>query len=1177
MRKVSWSAFLVLSLALCLAIPVMAQTNRGVIVGSITDKSGAGVPDATVKVVNVETEQAFTATTNKEGRYVAPGLLPGRYHVEVSQKGFKTAISDIVDLPVGSTLEVSLALQVGTVAEKVTVTATGTELQTESSNLGEVISGRQITELPLKDRNFTTLAELAPGVSRSLVSVLTDSQAFNQGDGRFGQGDVPGSSNNQGSTESARFSRSGGASISVNGLRPTTNNFSLDGVDNNEPQFGTIGVFPNPDAIQEFKVDTGVSKAEVGRGGANINVDIKSGTNDLHGTLYYYGQNNALNAQNYGLGYARSKNPGNLSLLAPSQLRVNEFGFTVGGPIIKNKLFFFGDYLGQRNATPNAFATVVPTALSRTGDFSEFTTPIIDPQTCATPGDISSGGCRTFVQETGKNAIPSTPACVGCSSTANIIPQAMMLLALYPLPTKLNVTNPNQGNQNYFGVRNNTEKIDSFDVKADYKLSGKNTVSGRYTRDNQERDRANEAPKVPTMGFGAGNEIGNTRQVAVNDVHLFKPTLLNEARFGWTQVSIGILNCGVEGACGISATACQDLGIPNCNTGAPAASGGILTGGFGTGEFEFTGDGGLFLVHSNNFTAADSLTLITGKHTWKFGAEARPRRLDTLDGGRAGGLKGGLQYGPGGGNQSTGNVQSDYLLARPAINATHGGILGGDNPFQLRTTEWAAYVQDDWKVSPNLTVNLGLRYDIYPAYHEASGRIANWDITNRTVIRTKGSGDNILETQKKDFGPRVGLAYNFGPQKKFVARAAYGIFYAQDGVDRPPLTENPPLTRGVNFNGGGFFGGTSNFNLATGPPDATPVDPPVVTPNSNLFFVPLSQKTPMLQQFSFGGQWEFARDWLLDIGYVGTRSHHLLTTRELGAGGNGLGLSKTAAGAVTTTNPNPDSFINSTIAYEDRSSANYNALQTSLEKRFSHNVQGRVNYTWSHNIDDSTGVFNGLGEARGTNGGPANPFNLEGEKSNSSLDRRHLFIANVIWDLPFGHGQQFGANAAGIADKLISGWQWNIIQSAGSGQPFGVLTDSPCPAGAPASCSNIGRVRGDQICANPYAGVTGGEYLNPACFATPSMVVTNLAGRSFVVGNTGRNPYVGPRYVTTDFSVFKNTSFRERYKVQFGMEFFNLWNKANKVVPDTCLCNNFGVFESALPPRQIQYRLKIFF
>src|SRR5713226_2834817 len=528
MQKASWSAFLTLCLVLCLALPAAAQTNRGVIVGSITDKSGGGIAGATVKIVNVATEQTFETTTNKEGRYVAPGLVPGRYRAEVTQKGFKTAGSDVVDLPVGSTLEVSLLLEVGTVSEKVTVTATGTELQTESSNLGEVITGRQITELPLKDRNFTTLAELAPGVSRSYVGILTDATAINQGDTRFGQGDVQNTSNSQGSTEASRFSRSGGGSISVNGLRPTTNNFSLDGVDNNEPQFGTIGVFPNPDAIQEFKVDTGVSKAEVGRGGANINVNYQSGTNALHGSAYYYGQNDKLNAENWGLGRLRAQNPTDATLAAPSRLRVNEFGFTVGGPIIKNKLFFFGDYLGQRNATPNAFATVAPTALSRTGDFSEFTGAITDPQSCATPGDISSGGCKTFVQETGQNIIPSTPALTcphlapnTCFSTANIIPQGLKFLALYPLPTKLNVVNPNQGvsNRNYFGVRNNTEKINSFDVKADYKLSNKNTLSGRYTRDNQERDRANEGPKVPTMGFGAGNEIGNTRQVAVNDVH----------------------------------------------------------------------------------------------------------------------------------------------------------------------------------------------------------------------------------------------------------------------------------------------------------------------------------------------------------------------------------------------------------------------------------------------------------------------------------------------------------------------------------------------------------------------------------------------------------------------------------------------------------------------------------
>src|SRR5260370_4557693 len=248
------------------------------------------------------------------------------------------------------------------------------------------------------------------------------------------------------------------------------------------------------------------------------------------------------------------------------------------------------------------------------------------------------------------------------------------------------------------------------------------------------------------------------------------------------------------------------------------------------------------------------------------------------------------------------------------------------------------------------------------------------------------------------------------------------------------------------------------------------------------------------------------------------------------------------------------------------------------------NVQGRVNYTWSHNIDDSTGVFNGLGESRGTNGGPANPFNLAGEKSNSSLDRRHLFIANVIWDLPFGHNQRYGSSASGGLDKLIGGWQWNIIESAGSGQPFGILSDS-----------GIGRIWADQNCANSSAGAAFDRYLNAACFALPANTVTNLAGGVIPVGNTGRNPYVGPSYNTTDFSVFKNTSFGERYKVQFGMEFFNLWNKVNKVVPNTFLDNvnnnsckpgnaqyspgvncPFGRFDSALPPRQIQYRLMIF-
>jgi len=573
----------------------VAQQDKAAMVGTITDAKHAAVAGAKVTVRHASTGYSFDAVTNDQGRYETPQILPaGDYTVEVSAPGFKTATSQVVTLQIGDIREVNVTLEVGSVSEKITVTAEAPLLNTESSETGAVISGREIVDLPLKDRNFTSLATLTPGVSRTYVGVLTDATAFNQGDFRFGQGDVSGSSNNAGSSEASRFSRSGGASISVNGLRPTNNNFSLDGVDNNEPQFGTIGVFPNPDAIQEFKVETSVAKAEEGRGGATINTIYQSGTNDIHGSLYYYGQNDALNATNWELLHQRANEIAGGATpqkaaqdLPKSRIRVNEFGFTAGGPIIKNKTFFFADYLGQRNATPNTFQTVVPTAKSRTGDFSEFQTSpratplgtpagnctpdttgflvcpsdLINLQSCATPGVTSytfpnpfdpnpakptlapALNCQTYLQQTGQNAIPSTMA---------LNQQALKFFALYPLPT-VNVLNPNNspGQYNFFGTRADAENIDSFDVKIDHNLTNKNRLYGRYTRDNQERVRANFFPKVPTAGFGAGDEVGNTRQVVVNDVHTFNPTVLNEFKFGWTQVEIGIKNCGVEGACEI--------------------------------------------------------------------------------------------------------------------------------------------------------------------------------------------------------------------------------------------------------------------------------------------------------------------------------------------------------------------------------------------------------------------------------------------------------------------------------------------------------------------------------------------------------------------------------------------------------------------------------------------------
>jgi hypothetical protein len=1162
-RPAKSSVYLLLTLLTCSAL-VWAQSDRASIVGRVSDPTGALVSGATVKVTNEATGVGFDTSTDDGGRFVTPSILkPGTYKVEVSRDGFKTKVTSGVLLQIGDVQEVNVTLDVGAAGETVTVTSEAPQLETETSNRSEVITGRQVTELPLRDRNFTNLATLTPGVSRAIVGVLTDAQFFNQGNSNAGN--VPGGSNERGSTESARFSRSGGASISANGLRPTNNNFSLDGVDNNEPQFGTIGVFPNPDAIAEFKVETSVGKAESGRGGAVINTSFLSGTNSFHGSAYYYGENSALNATHAEIRRKQEEllsqtNPATGNNFTPeeaiqrqpkSAIRKHEFGFTFGGPLIKNRTFFFGDYLGQRNSLPEAFETVVPTAGSRIGDFTGFP-PVRDPV--------------TGLPFTGNNVANDYGS---IQNHPNFSPQGFALFNDYPLPN-VDVVNPtNQiGRFNFLGTRANQERINSFDVKVDHRLTDKNNLSGRYSYSDQSRFRANFFPVIPTAGFGAGDEVGNTRQVVISDTHAFRPTILNEAKFGWTQIEIGIFNCGVGGACGVSPTYCDDIGVPNCNTGTLPGSGGILTGGFGNGFFEFTGDGGLFLVKSNNFYVADSLTIISGKHTWKAGFELRPRRLDTIDGGRSGGLKGALNYG----DSNTGNAQADILLSQPAPQASRGTIApdadGLISPFRLRASEWSFYVQDDWKVTSNLTLNLGVRYDIYPSWTERDGRLANFDVSASDIIQASGSGDSLIDTDHSNFGPRVGFAYSFGDERQLVLRGGYGLFYSQDGVDYPPLVRNPPNTASVSFDS--FGGVPSTFSLTTGPPVVTIVDPPVIATNSTLFVLQPEQKTATIHEWNLTLQWQFARDWLFDLGYVGTRSRNLLATRQLGSTGNGLGLATTPGGL----------FIGNVTGYENRTSSNYDGLQARVEKRFSRGLLALISYTWSHNIDNSSGVFTAPGDQRNANFGPINPFDHGRDRGTSSLDHRHLFSANTIWDLPFGRGKAMGGDVSSGWDKVIGGWQANFIFSGQTGQHFSVGANGP-------SGDTVSVLIGD-----PFANVPAGRYLNPAAFASPSTNPADpgFAGTTCVVrpagfapgqvcfGNTGRNQFTGPGFFRTDFSLFKNTRLTERVTTQFGIEFFNMFNHNNHVIPQNFSNNgDFGFFRNSLAPRLVQYRAKVIF
>lgn len=1170
-----------------------AQSERASIVGNVADPSGAVVSGATVKVTNEATGVGFETKTDDGGRYVTPSILkPGTYKVEVSRDGFKTKVTSGVVLEIGDVEEINVTLEVGAVGETVTVTSEAPQLETETSNRGEVITGRQVTELPLKDRNFTQLALLTPGVSRAYIGATSDQTAFNQGDPNAGT--VPGLGNAIGDTPAARFSRSGGANISANGLRPSNNNFTLDGVDNNENLYGTIGVYPNPDAIAEFKVETSVGKAETGRGGATVNAAFQSGTNSFHGSVFYYHQNEFLNATHAQIRRQRAEGIASgqfadeaaaEAALPKTTFRIHEFGGTLGGPIIKNRTFFFGDYLGQRNLIPNFFRTAVPTAASRMGDFSDFTGAIVDPLTCPLDPTIAGGRntlnplCTTFPG----NVIPNL------QGRTDFDQVGFNLLNVYPLPTDPTVVNPSQGNPNFVGTRRNQERINAYNIKIDHRLFENNNITGRYSNNDQERVRAGFFPGLGG-GFGSGTEIGNTRQIAVIDTHAFRPTILNEVRFGYTEVEIGILNPGVLGSQGVSPTLCSDIGIPNCNLGTDATTGMLPIGGFGTGEFEFLGDNGPFLVNTKNFFVADNVTIVSGKHTWKAGIEVRPRNLETICGGCAG-LKGNIQYADADINATTstttGNVQADFLLGRPALTALNGTIVGGDTPFDLNTTEWSFFVQDDWKVAPNLTLNLGVRYDIFPGWTESNGRQGNYDAEARELIRATDGGDRIIGTDTNNIAPRIGFAYSFGENRNMVLRGGYGIFYTQDTFDTPPLIRNPPITTSVNR---GVFAGdvATIFNASTGPPPVTASETVIFAPTLNLFELQAEQKTATVHQWNLTLQWEFARDWLLDLGYVASRSRNLAASRQLGNNDNGLGFARTPLGPASPTNPSPDTVYNSVVAFENRASANYDGLQAKVEKRFSHGFQGRLAYTWSHNIDDSTGVFGGPGETRGNSGGPLNPLDFRSDRSTSSLDHRHLFNANAIWDLPFGRGKHFGGDMSSGWDKMIGGWQANFIFSGQTGQHFGVQGDAP------------GFRTTANLVDDPFAGVVPGRFLNVAAFNNPvpanpqTTCVTNLAGKLVCFGNTGRNQFTGPGYFRTDFSLFKNTAITEQIRFQLGIEFFNIFNHNNHVVPNNYIdrgnnvCNpanaafnpsacSFGRFDNSLPPRQMQLRLKVLF
>jgi hypothetical protein len=1190
--------------------PLLYGQATGSFSGTVSDRTGSVVSGATVTAKTQGTAVSRVAKTDQSGHYLIPLLPVADFTIRVESAGFGAVEQKDLRLQVDEHREVNFTLAPAAVAATVEVNATQVAVESTNATLGQVITSQEVAQLPLNGRNFVQLATLTPGTTAE-----TNPNSFFNG------------------AASSEASTRGSFSLSVGGSRAQSTDWMLDGNDNNQLDEGGIAIFPNLDAVQEFKVLTYNYSAEWGeRAGPTVLVTTKSGSNQFHGSLFEYFRNTDLDARNY---FAPTRNKFNL----------NQFGGSLGGPIQKDKTFFFIDYQAKMQRLGVPFTGLVPTTAMMAGDFTldpfGLTRGVAQPQygnkirfpNLANPYNAFA----PFECDAAGNPLPAPGGVQTGGTPCNKIPASLInpiggkLIGLYPTP---NANNP-ASSFNY--VNQPVRKLNegTGDIRIDHNFSNKDSIFARFSYDQATNFVPGGSPTwAEVNAFGSNQYIDNHgRNVALSETHLFSDRTINQASFGFSRIFNHILSFGT-GSCEASI-----IGIPGANLGSRCDS---VTGypaslnqsnkdciSCGLTSFQMTnymslGDRGFapYQGGTNVYSASDTLDLIRGKHNIRFGATYRAEEMNIRNNAFQDGFITEV-----GAFSTTGDNMSDLLLGSMGAFAAHdqtflGGTVG------RREKLIRPFVQDDWRVTANMTFNIGLAWALATPQTEVENRQANFDVQTLKWYVPAGSpglagcttcissGNRVgIQFQKTALEPRLGFAWKPTRSDKVAIRAGYAIFHdsawnqgGQGLWQNPPYYAEVDPATGFCATPGAAGCGISNgflFPITKPQPGSTigvpggyiynaPVNPSAYTgtiQSMNRNFV-----QGMIQQYNLNVEYQMPGDVVLTTGYAGSHSTHILVSQV-----NENLSSPSACGVVPgyTLGCGFPSFpyaapFQAVDSNNSIGSARYDSLQIKAETKSSrHGLYALIGYTWSRTFD--SGMPDGLGSNPGALYWPL-PGAQGLDWSLSQLNLNDVFTASVLYELPFGKGKYFGSNWSGATNVLLGNWQINVIERAESGFPLfvvdsadesgvffmynGLVVQRPNEVGNP---NQPGPVAANPTCIAPAKIHTIANWFNPCAFEKAP---------TGELGDANRAPVYGPRYVTTDFSIIKDFRLpvREGMNLQFRAEFFNLFNHPHFFLPglagtgeqDINTPSSFGVISQTVnqtvnDARSIQFALKLTF